>query len=276
MKKAFIILLSTIALFSVAQSKKTELVVFSQELIQQEIDVKVLFDSLNNGKVYPDSTRKAIGESIRLKMNEILRDKDSFYYPFDSLRFLGKIYSDDNKLRIYTWNCELSDLTQNYYGFVQTEKACYPLRQTRASYVPDAKKTISLNNWYGSLYYKAICIEKGDDAKYILLGWSGLNSRESFKVIEVLSFEDKKASLGAPIIELDNGDNMRMVFTYCKSLRMNIEYDAKKKQFVFDHLSPTGDIANPDCLGPDMSVDAIKKKGKRFVLKKDVDARNNR
>ncbi len=275
MKKTFFILL-TIILFSSLQAKKTEPVVFSQELIQQEMDVKILFDSLNNGKEYPDSIRKAIGESIRQKMAEILHDKNSFFYPFDSLRFLGKIYSDDNKLRIYTWNCELSDMTQSFYGFIQTEKACYPLRQTNASYLPDTKKEISLNNWYGTLYYKAIRIEKGNDAKYILLGWSRLNLRESFKIIEVLSFENKKAILGAPIIELDNGKNMRMVFPHCATMRINIEYDKKRKQFIFDHLSPTGDYVNPDCYGPDMSYDAIKKKGKRWKLRKDVDARNKK
>ncbi len=246
------------------------------ELQKQEMEIKVLFDSLNRNSQLPDSIKKALGENIRLKFAEILRDKNSFVYPFDSLHYLGKIYSDDNKIRIYTWNCELTDMNQQFYGFVQTEKTCLQLRSPK-TYLPDDKKNIPLNNWYGALYYKAIRIEKGDKAKYILLGWSRLNTRHSLKMIDILAFDGKKASLGVPVFELDNGKTARIVFDYCADLRMTINYDEKKKRFVYDHLIPTGTELDDDrCNAPDMSYDSIVKKGKRWILKKDVDARNRK
>jgi hypothetical protein len=252
------------------------------ELQRQEMEIKLLFDTLNNAGDILDSAeylaidKTGIGGSIRQKLGEMLRDKNSFFYPFDSLQYLGKIYSDDNKVRIYSWNCELTGFRQQFYGFVQTEKTCVPLRSSQ-TYIPDPQKDIPLNNWYGALYYKAVRIEKGNQAKYILLGWSRLNERHSFKVIDVLAFDDKKASLGAPIFELDNGKNARMVFDYCSNVRMTINYDEKKKKIVFDHLSPTGMELDEDrCNAPDMSYDALVRKGKRWVLKKDVDARNRK
>ena len=57
---------------------------------------------------------------------------------------------------------------------------------------------------------------------------------------------------------------------------MTLQYDEKKKRFVFDHVTPLADASGnaTGCNGPDMSYDELKRKGKRFILKKDVDMMN--
>ncbi|MBP5742370.1 MAG: hypothetical protein J6W49_02885, partial [Paludibacteraceae bacterium] len=72
------------------------------------------------------------------------------------------------------------------------------------------------------------------------------------------------------------GKVARVVFTYCADLGMTLNYDEKKKRFIFDHVTPLVDSNNnpTGCNGPDMSYDQLKKKGKKFVLKKDVEMNN--
>ncbi len=185
---------------------------------------------------------------------------------------MGKVYSDDYNLRIFSWNCELSDLTQRYYGFFQTDRVVYPLQQKKGTYFPSQRDQVTLDNWYGTHYYTAI---EWDDDVYLLLGVGKLNVYESVRVIDVLTIvDDKRAVLGAPIFHLDNGENMRMAFRYCTDIRMVMEFKPNGKRFTFDRLAPSG--TNMPCLAPDMSFDSLRKKGKRFIMRKDVDMRNKK
>ncbi|MDR3704890.1 MAG: hypothetical protein P4L28_03165 [Paludibacteraceae bacterium] len=272
---------------SIIQHSKKKNVEISPALPDKEKEIKKLFDKILTEDTH-DSTRIAINEEIRQKMAEALKEKGSFLFHFDSLKNLGKVYSDDYNLRVYTWCCEMEDLSYRFYGFVQDfdNETVYPLVQNAPVYLPAEDRQILLNRWYGALYYKVINVQKGDEPKYIMLGWTQLNPKTKAKVMEVFSFEDEgKVMLGSKIFKGYKGKANRFTFNYCSDLSVTLNYDEKLKRFVFDHLTPLADEKdNPrGCNGPDMSYDALKQKKKNWfskkriwVLKKDVDVRNDK
>ncbi len=253
---------------------------FSSELVGEEKALKLMFDSLLTRDTYSQE-RIDINDRIFNKMRDVLRLEGSFFYPFDSLKNIGRIYSDDYNIRVYTWCIELEDLSYRFYGFVQNldNDLVYPLIQNGAVYVPRENQQLVPRQWYGALYYKVLNIQSGDEPKYIVLGWSQPNPNTKMKVIDVLDFDiqDRLWLGGDQIFKGYRGKVNRMVFTYCSNLNMSLVYDEKKKRFVFDHVTPLSDeYDNPlGCNGPDMSYDELKKKGKRWILKTDVNVTND-
>lgn len=289
-------------------AKIKKVVKYNPKLIQKEKELQALFNKIIKEDTR-DSDRISINEKIRVKLAEALKDSGSFVYPFDSLKNLGKIYSNDLNIRVYTWSCEMEDYSMRFYGIIHDyiNDKVYPLVQNGPVFIPDATKQYMLNRWYGALYYKAINIsKKGADPKYILLGWSQLAPepkpiantlvsanelpdsgvidlkqnlpKTKLKVMEVLTFDDEKVLLGDKVFKGYKGKANRIVFTYCSDLNMSLSYDEVNKQFIFDHLTPLVDDRGNSrgCNGPDMSYDSLKQKRKRWVLKKDIDAKNNK
>lgn len=248
------------------------------ELKVKEKEIKALFDTLLTTDTHNEE-RLEINSRIFKKFREALGKKGSFFYPFDSLKNIGRIYSDDYNLRVYTWCVELEDLNYHFYGFIQDLETdrIYALEQNGAVYIPRETQQILPRRWYGALYYKIIRLSKGDDMQYVALGWSQPNPNMKMKVIDVFDFSGDKLMLGGDeTFKSYRGKVGRVVFTYCSNLGMTLQYDEKKKRFVFDHVTPLAD-ANGNatgCNGPDMSYDELKRKGKRFILKKDVDMMN--
>lgn len=252
---------------------------FSQELVREEKELKLMFDSLLQNDTRSEE-RVNINDRIFSKLRNALRLQGSFFYPFDSLTNIGRIYSDDYNIRVYTWCIELEDLSYRFYGLVQdlNSDRVWALEQNSAVYIPRETQQIAPRRWYGALYYKVLNIKKGDDPQYIVLGWSQPNPNMKMKIIDVLDFSDEKLLLGGDeTFKSYHGKVSRVVFTYCSNLNISLVYDEKKKRFVFDHVTPLSDeYDNPlGCNGPDMSYDQLKKKGKRWVLKKDVNVTND-
>ncbi len=274
---------------------KVERKYVSSALLGKEKELMVLFSKIvekdtadNTIITVNDSARLAINAEIRRKLNEALKLQGSYFYRFDSLPNLGKIYSDDYNIRVYTWACEMQDSTYRFFGFIQDfdSETVYPLIQNKRTFLPPDNAQIKLNRWYGALYYKAINVGSKKNPKYVLLGWTQPNKQVKAKIMEVLDINDNgKARLGEQIFKGYSGKAYRNVFSYCADLSFTLNYDAKGKRFIFDRLvqlteeKGTDEFGNPiyetrPCKGPDMSYDSLKKRGKRWVLQTDVDMRN--
>ena len=267
--------LSSAVTDSILKSRKIKV---SPELINAEKKISEKFQRLLTTDTHTEE-RIQINDSIFTMMRDALRFQGSFFYPFDSLKNIGRIYSDDYNLRVYTWAIELEDMNYKFYGLVQDLQTdrIYTLEQNSPVYIPREGQQILPRRWYGALYYKIINIVKGDEPQYVVLGWSQPNPNMKMKVIDVLNFSDEKLMLGSPeMFKSYRGKVGRVVFTYCAELGMSLNWDEKKKRFVFDHVTPLVDSNNnpTGCNGPDMSYDQLKKKGKKFVLKKDIEMNN--
>ena len=260
---------------SILRAKKIKV---SPDLVKAEKEIKGMFDRLLTNDTHSQE-RVEMNDSILNKMRDALRLQGSFFYPFESLKNIGRIYSDDYNLRVYTWAIELEDYNYKFYGLVQNleNDRVYVLEQNSPVYIPRENQQILPRRWYGALYYKIINIVKGDEPQYVVLGWSQPNPNMKMKVIDVLNFSNDRLMLGGDdTFKSYRGKVARVVFTYCADLGMTLNYDEKPKRLIFDHVTPLVDSNNnpTGCNGPDMSYDQLKKKGKKFVLKKDVEMNN--
>lgn len=253
---------------------------FSQtdSLLVFEKNIKQLFDKIQISTSNQDL--KEFSKDIEIELLKALNIKASYEYPFDSLNFLGKIYSEDKLLRIYSWNIPFSDGTFTYGCVLQQKEnnkvTCFKIK--KAPYKPALERTISSSDWYGALYYKAIPIkQRKKSTYYILLGWAGYNDLTTLKLIDVLTINKNNLSLGMPILEKENKMYSRYVFEYGAQYRMTLDYDKKTKQIIFDHLAPSSPKYEGifSDYGPDFTYDSFVLKRKKWSFKQNIDARNN-
>ena len=230
-------------------------------------------------KVDTDSLKLSICNDIEGEFLEILTNEESFNYPFSGLVNMGKLTSPDELLRVYNWNCVLSDGTYRYFGILQIkEKKSIRLEKLIDSTSDmDMMKQYSITNWGGALYYQIIPFKQKSSRSYFLLGWDGNNYQTSKKLIEILNIDNKgKLSFGSPVILWRGKVLNRVVFEYAKQARMTIQYEEKAKRFVFDHLAPSKQIYQNqfEYYGPDFSYDALEYRKGNWVLVENVDVRN--
>jgi len=249
----------------------------TKSLYESEKELYALFNALKRSRV--KETSLSIHAQIQSVLYNALQDPESFHYPFDSLFFLGKIYSDDNLLRIYTWNVPLPDGTYTYGCIVQQKKGnvLTVFRIRGNAYRPPLDRHVAIDNWYGALYYRAIPVTYRRNTYYTLLGWAGNDDMTNFKMIDVLTFNDRgRARLGLPVFNKNRRAFHRILFEYGDRYFMSLEYNPRKRMIIFDHLAPhlpkfTGIYTH---YGPDFSFDAFKLRKRDWIFVEDVDARN--
>lgn len=249
----------------------------AQTLPVAEKQLASWFDSMRQTTDY--SQRVAYNDSIKQLFTQVLHQSESFVYPFDSLKFVGKVLSDDALMRVYTWNI-LGDSGSLFNGFIQCKTGEVSVFQQRDTpYLPDTKKTIRLNDWYGALYFRMIPYSFHKQKVYLLLGWSQYQPRTQYKLIDVLAINDLgEWQLGLPLFfDEEKKVASRVCLEYDIETVMHLDYEPARKRIVFDHLSFMKEYADEYVtLGPDMSVDAYVRKPKGWFLDEDIHVRNSR
>ncbi len=257
--------------------------VFSQSdslLISKEKELARLLNDLRSAKTDKDKFEK--NKIFKTYLEEIIGFPGVFDYPFESLKTLGTIKSDDDLLRLFNWNIELDDHSQKYYCYIlryDTKKKKYFISELIDNSValpmrPD--DVLDANNWYGALYYKLIPIEKGSRTFYTILGMDANNSMSNVKIIDVLYFAGNSPRLGSPIFKNYDETVKRVFFEYSKKAYMSLKYEEQYNRIIFDHLSPE----TPGMEGyyayyvPDFSYDSYVLSKNKWYLKEEVVAVN--
>ena len=232
-----------------------------------------------------DELKKLKSDRIRQYFESVLSQSVSYYYPFDSLKRIGKVFSPDKKIRAITWNIPFSDGTHQYYGFIQhTEKKkakqlyLYTLEDQSWNSSAPENEIFTPESWFGALYYDIRQTKHAGKAFYTLLGFDFNDMYSSKKILDVLTVDPERGvHFGAPIFETENGQlQHRIIFEYSAQAVMTLRYDADIKMIVFDHLSPIEDgLAGVyRFYGPDFSYDGYKFKAGRWRYYPDLDVRN--
>ncbi len=240
------------------------------------------FESL--AQAQSDKQKKAINQKIIRIFETILADEASFDYPFDKLQNVGKILSEDNAVRIFTWNLPYQDGTYEYFGYIQywkskKEMILLPLIDKSASISQPQSSTLNNKNWFGALYYNIIHTDyKGKDY-YTLLGWDGNDLFTKKKVIDIITFKDyDQAQFGVPVFKHPNGITKRVVFEFNIRAKMVLRWDKKNEMIICDHLSPSKPQfeGQYQYYGPDFSYDAFYFEDGFWVYQADIDVKNPR
>ena len=111
--KQLSILLLSFLLFSRTYANQDEL----EQLQEGEKALISLGYTILNGNT--DSIKYAANAEFTGLMGQLLSLEASFLYPFDSLLSISKLRSENEKVRIYTWNMPKEDGSFSYYGYVQ-------------------------------------------------------------------------------------------------------------------------------------------------------------
>lgn len=208
----------------------------------------------------------------------------SFDYPFDNLPTISKMQSDDNMLRIFSWNLQNNEGEHRFYGVAQLNPKAVKSKQEKAIMLINEEsnlmkyenKSLGPNNWPGAVYYQIITLKKGRQKYYTLAGWRGIDNGLSQKLIDVIYISGESVKFGYPIFKMEKKSKRRVVFSYNAKTTMHLKYNEKLEQFIFDHLAPSSNLVAGQYrfYGPDGSYDALRLEKKYWLYIPNVDAKN--
>lgn len=246
-------------------------------LPKSEDSLKILFRALA-GDVVTES-REEINSQILSVLKSALRNPESFDYPFDSLLFLGRIKSPDNKLRIFTWNYPLTGSRHNYSCILQyrdegtAELNIFTLDQKETSKEKLEEDIFTPVNWYGALYYQVHPVSYAGNTFYTLIGFNLDNIFTNTKLIDILTFDEGSPVFGYPMFRFGGEIKKRVVFEYSAGVVMFLRYVPDRDMIVCDHLSPSspGLKGQYRYYGPDFSYDGFRFSNGYWIYVPDID-----
>ena len=230
-----------------------------------------------------DDGRQIINNKIIALFDKILLKRESFNYPFDSLKNISKLTASDSMARVINWNLPKQNGEYQYFGYIQLldkkrkKLKLFKLNDTSNEIEKPEFEKLGAENWFGSLYYHIETNTDGKNTYYTLLGWDGNNNFSNKKLIECFYFNGKKLVFGPPIFKMETEVKSRLIFEYAKQAKMMVRYDKKIKMIVYDHLAPSHKKFTGQYMyyGPDMSQDGIQFIDGHWVIKPNLDLRNN-
>lgn len=174
----------------------------------------------------------------------MLARENSYHYRFDKLSTVSQLYAPDNRFRLFTWTFRDDKNNFRYYGLIQMNESklkMFPLVDY-SSFIDNPQNTVLGNDrWLGALYYD-IVLKSDQKGKpyYTLFGWDGSSVMSSKKWMEVLWFtENGEPRFGAPVFDFGKDTIItRFILQFKQDAIVNLKYDLKEDQVVFDHLIP--------------------------------------
>ncbi len=268
MKKASVVnYIKIIFLLTIAMFQKQEM--FGNGRSQGELELyedslQYYFTLLASEK--DDKNKIEFNDQIIKYFKKALENEGSFTYPFDSLKNIGIIKSEDEKLRIITWNLPYNDRTHKYFGFIQYKKSkktyvFYELNDDSDNIKNPELAVLNDKNWYGALYYKIITNKNKGNVYYTLLGADLNNLLTKKKIIEILYFDKNNSPVfGNKVFKNKSIPISRVIFEFNAQTNMTLTYDEEKEMIIYDHLSPSRPSLEGqfEFYGPDFSYDGLK------------------
>ena len=206
-----------------------------------------------------------------------LHQNGTYDYPFDSLKYVGKIYSPDHNIRVFTWNIPVGMDGNLYFGCVQYYSKPDKVFRVIPLHSNGTDVTTDSLGWHGALYYQIVESKHAGQKYYTLLGFDLNNAFSNKKVIDIIAI-DPYGELYFPkqLFLYNSKPADRIVFEYNEQAQMMLRYDKGLKMIVFDHLSPDkpSQEGNFQFYGPDMSTDGLKFEKGVWVLHKDIIVKN--
>jgi hypothetical protein len=176
-----------------------------------------------------------------------LRVPHSFYFPFDSLATISRLYAPDSTFRIFTWQVSRDADLHRRHGAIQMRTPdgtlkLFPLID-RSIIIKNQEDTVTNHEWWiGAIYYKILKNSYNNKNYYTLLGYDENSIRSTKKRMEVLSFDVKgNPVFGGPFFTFDKDTIRKPIQTrysieYKKNGNARIIYDDELDMIIFDHL----------------------------------------
>jgi hypothetical protein len=278
-KMSFKIFLLFISFITLSQA------VFSQKITAADMKkLRIKEDSLSDYSFYLNTDSlpedRMISDSIFTKtLVRALQIKNSFYYPFDSLLGISKLYAPDTTFRIFTWTISFDDYYYRQRGAIQFRTAdgslkLLPLRDFSEFTDKPLDSVRTRTNWIGAMYYNIIKTQHKGKNYYTLFGFDNNSAMSSMKWIDVLTFNEKNEPIfGGPFFSYEKDSipkpiKYRYSIEFKKGARVLVNYIEEEKMILIDHLVSDNNNANPDLpwtLIPDGDQEGFKWENGKWV-----------
>ncbi len=242
---------------------------------QREDSMKTYaFDIVNAGSA--SGRFRADSQFIR-SLVRALKLSYSFYYPFDSLQTISRLYAPDSSFRILTWQFKKDDFLYLQEGAIQINQPdgslkLLPLFDASMFTAKPLDSVRTRRNWIGAIYYKIILKTYAGKKYYTLLGFDDYSQTSNKKWMEVLTFSPEGEPLfGGPYFSfledsIRKPTQYRFNIEYKKEAGTRFNYDPQMDMVVFDHLIPEGDQPQKkDTYIPDGDFEAFQWKNGHWV-----------
>jgi hypothetical protein len=266
----FLLFLFTYAAFSQKLSSADLKKMRAKEDTLKDYAYYMITDSLPADRMISDS-------SFTKTFVRALQIKNSFYYPFDSVVGISKLYAPDTSFRIFTWVIAFDDYYVRQRGAIQFRTAdgslkLVPLRDFSEFTSKPLDSVRNRSNWIGAMYYSIIKTQHKGKDYYTLFGFDNNSAMSSMKWIEVLSFNEKKEPVfGGPFFSYEKDSipkptQYRFGIEFKKGARVLVNYIDDLKMILVDHLvSENDDPENPWTLVPDGDQEGFKWENGKWV-----------
>ena len=232
-------------------------------------------DTLRDYAMYmiTDSTTadRMVSDSIFTRtLVRALQVKNSFYYPFDSVQGISKLYAPDSSFRIFTWNMQFDDYYCRQKGAIQMRTKdgslkLLPLRDV-SEFTDNAMDSArTRNNWIGAIYYNIIKTQYNNKNYYTLFGIDFNSVMSTKKWMEVMYFDNNGEPIfGGPFFSyakdsIPKKAGYRFSLEYKKEARVLLNYLKDLDVVLADHLiSETDEPDNKWTYVPDGDNEAFK------------------
>jgi hypothetical protein len=218
----------------------------SQLAKQQDSLVPFSFEIVNA----PEANQRFRADSFFIRiLVRTLKIPNSFYFPFDSLQSISRLYAPDSSFRIFTWQIKEDDYQYFQRGAIQMRTAdgslkLFPLHDFSTFTPKPADSVRGPNNWIGAIYYRIIEKKYNGENYYTLLGFDDFTVNSNKKWMEVLTFNGQgQPVFGGPYFSFKNDSAAaahykasRFYIEYKKEAVASFNYDTTLNMIVYDHL----------------------------------------
>jgi hypothetical protein len=226
----------------------------------------------------PEQRLRADSFFIRMLVRT-LREKNSFWYPLDSLQTISRLYAPDSSFRIFTWQLKKDEYFYLQRGAIQmrTEDGSlklFPLHDFSMFTPKPVDSVRTAKNWIGAIYYRILQKTYQGKKIYTLLGFDDYSISSNKKWMEVLTFDSNGEPLfGGPYFSFQNDTAkianrfpLRFNIEYKKEASTTFNYDSELDMIVYDELIPEGDEPQKkDTYVPDGEFEGFKWKDGKWV-----------
>ncbi len=248
---------------------------FISAMQKREDSLKVFADSMINAVNAPDRFRS--DSNFIRGLVRALKIKNSFFYPFDSLNTVSRLYAPDSTFRIFTWQLKKDEYVFLQKGAIQVRTQdgslkLFPLFDASMFTGKPLDSVRTPKNWIGAIYYRVVMKEHNGKKYYTLLGFDDFTISSNKKWMEVLTFNNNgEPQFGGPLISYREDSVKRPVqsrfnIEYKKEANTVFNYDPELDMIVYDHLiSETNEPEKKDTYIPDGSYEGFKWKNGMWV-----------
>ncbi len=206
----------------------------------KEYAMYMVTDSLTEDRMVSDSIfTKTLVRALQIR--------NSFFFPFDSVIGISKLYAPDTSFRIFTWSISYDDYYHRQRGAIQMKTAdgslkLIPLRDVSEFTMNAEDSARNSRNWIGAVYYNIIKTQHKGKNFYTLFGFDPNSAQSSMKWMEVLSFNERNEPVfGGPFFTYEQDSipkkpKNRFGIEFKKGTRVLVNYIPDLEMILVDHL----------------------------------------